>query len=124
MPARSAAENSHSAGQPRKQESKNGILGCDSLTKKPVRIVFGDDYVPLPPDGNPPGRLILHETIHRDGTVIAVTVEDSTMSKKMDDKVIAKAYRSFYLPGEIGGVAVDCDMKYVVSPIPLPDNKP
>lgn len=94
----------------------DGIAGCESLTKKPERIIFGDDYVQFDQDGIPPGQMTVREIINREGTVISVTVENSTMSKKMEDQVIAWAYRSFYHPGEIGGVAVDCEIKYVVAP--------
>lgn len=120
IPAFSAAANPIIDSLSTQQVPKTGILGCESLAKKPERIVFGEDYVEFMPDGNPPGYIVLHETIHRDGTVIAVRVENSTMSKKMEDQVLAWAQRSFYHPGEIGGVAVDCDMKYVVSPTPAP----
>ena len=115
---RSTAENPQVDEQPKEGAPENNALACDSLAKKPERIIFGDDYVEFMPDGNSPGYMVLHETIHRDGTVIAVTIDDSTMSKKMEGQVIAWAYRSFYHPGEIGGIAVDCDMKFVVSPTP------
>jgi outer membrane biosynthesis protein TonB len=116
VPISSAMEDPKADEQSKEMASKNSALACDSLAKKPERIVFGDDYVQFIPDGKNPGHIVLHETIHRDGTVIAVNVEQSTMNKQMEDQVIAWAYRSLYRPGEIAGIAVDCDMKYVVSP--------
>jgi hypothetical protein len=94
---------------------KAGLLGCDSLAKKPERIIFGDDYVQITEDGNPPGHAIVHEVINREGAVIAVNIEESTMSKTLENQVIAWAYRKFYRPGEMGGVKVECEMKYLVS---------
>jgi hypothetical protein len=98
---------------------KEGLLECEKLIKKPERIIFGeqDDY--LRPDGTPPGYAILHETIASDGHVIAVTVEESTLSKKMLDRIIFAANAKYYHPGEIDGKPVTCDLRYAVSMTPL-----
>ncbi|MBV8666852.1 MAG: hypothetical protein JO269_10255 [Burkholderiaceae bacterium] len=114
----------HADSAPKETASKAGLLSCDALERKPQRILFGDDYVQTMHDHSPPGRMVLHETINREGRVIAVRVEDSTMSKAMEDQVIAWAYRSFYRPGQIGAAAVECDMKYVVSPTPYDAPRP
>jgi outer membrane biosynthesis protein TonB len=95
--------------------TKDGILGCDALTKRPQRLGRGPSFLDINPNENMSGHMVLHLTIHRDGTVIGVSIASSTMSKVLMDKIVASAYNTYFSPGEIGGVAVDCDMKYEVT---------
>jgi outer membrane biosynthesis protein TonB len=95
---------------------EHGILSCSSLTKKPERIVFGEDKIPYTAeDGPPSGYVILRETIGRQGNVINVAIDESTMTKKLEERAITWARQKLYFPGEIGGVAVDCELRYMVS---------
>ncbi len=92
-----------------------GVLSCSSLPKKPERIVYGPDDVEFTSKNNTPGYMVLRTTINREGTVTKVTVEETTMDPKLEAQTIAWAYRKVYHPGEIGGVAVDCELRYMVS---------
>ncbi len=95
-----------------------GILSCSSLPKKPERIVYGPDDVQFLPEKNSPGYMILRATINREGMVANVTVEKSTMDQKLEAQTIAWAYRKVYHPGEIDGIAVECELRYLVSTQP------
>jgi len=93
----------------------DGFLGCNSLTKPPERIIFGEDEVLFGPDDKL-GYATVDEIINREGTVINASILESTYSTKVQDQIIAWSYRKFYRPGEIGGVAVDCERIYKVIP--------
>jgi TonB family protein len=98
--------------------SEDGVAGCDTLAKKPQRIIFGPSYLDTKPDDTLGGHTQLRVKIHRDGTVLQVTVKNSTMNKELQEKIVQAAYNSIFMPGEIGGVAVDCNMTYEVSVTP------
>lgn len=99
-----------------KHAEEHGILSCSALTKKPERVVYGEDRIQyMPDDGSTSGYVILRETISRTGEVIKVTVEESTLPKKLEEQAVTWAYRKVYHPGEIGGVPVDCEFRYMVS---------
>jgi hypothetical protein len=112
------SEKSLPLAQPKEITPKDGIYDCESLTTKPRRFVLDANFVDFKPDEDVSGHVQLHLTIHRDGTVIGVRVEKSTMTRSMTDKIAANAGTSIFQPGEIGGVAVDCDMKFDFSVTP------
>lgn len=94
---------------------KEGILDCDSLDKKPERIVLGPTNINLPPQEIATGELVLKIKIHRDGTILNVHTENSTMSPRVQEKVIQWVAGSLFHPGEMGGVKVDCEMHFEFS---------
>lgn len=104
--------------KPKEESLKDGILDCDSLDKRPERIVLSPTYLDANPKENISGHVILHLSLYRDGTVLRAIVESSTLDKRSTDKIAALAYTSIFRPGEIGGVAVDCDMTYDVTVTP------
>ncbi len=104
--------------KPKDESLKDGILDCDSLDKRPERIVVSPTYLDASPNENISGRVILHLSLFRDGTVLRAIVKSSTMDKKSTDKIAALAFTTIFRPGEIGGVAVDCDMTYEVTVSP------
>ena len=104
--------------KPKEESLKDGILDCDSLDKRPQRIVVSPTYLDASPNENISGHVLLHLSLYRDGTVLRAIVESSTMDKKSTDKIAALAFTTIFRPGEIGGVAVDCDMNYEVTITP------
>jgi TonB family protein len=94
---------------------KEGILDCDSLDKKPERIVLGPTNINLPPQESATGELVLKIKIQRNGTVLNVTTENSTMTPRVQEKVIQWVANSLFHPGEMGGVKVDCEMRFEFS---------
>lgn len=96
---------------------KEGILSCDSLTKKPQRIELGSGELGMQlKNAIKGGSVVLHIALRRDGTVLGVNVEQSTVEKKLETAIVDYAYRSLFTPGELDGVAVDCDMKFEIVP--------
>lgn|GEM_PF-5451572 len=95
--------------------NKDGILDCDSLDKKPERIVIEHANMDLPPQESLSGHLIMKVKIHRNGTVLAVNTESSTMTPRVQDSVIRWVASSLFHPGEMGGVKVDCEMRFEFS---------
>jgi len=95
--------------------STEGVLNCNTLTSKPRMIVSGEGFMRIKDIDNPAGSVTLRVKIHRDGTVIDVVVEESTMTKKMEGQAVVAAYHSLFSPGKMGDVAVDCTTRYKVS---------
>jgi TonB family protein len=103
------------AGESQKSVDPNGVLNCDALTKKPKLIASGEANMQTSGIDKIQGHIVLNVKIHRDGTVIDASVEQSTMTPSMEEQVLNSARHSIFTPGEIGGVAVDCDMRFEVS---------
>jgi len=120
------SEKSLSLEKPKELTPKDGILDCGSLSTKPQRFIVGPSTLMNRPDEDQSGHVEMHLMIHRDGTVIAVKVEKTTMTPSMTEKIVAYAATSIFRPGEIGGVAVDCDMRYdfSVTPPTVPADQP
>ena len=114
-PAQTKAEHKPSVQMTSPDE---GVLDCDSLDKRPERIVLGPSYLDLPPNDNLSGELVIKMKIHRDGTVLRMTVESSTMAPRVQDRVMQWVGSSLFRPGEMGGVPVDCEMRFDFSLTP------
>ena len=95
--------------------NSSGVLNCDALTSKPRLIASGEGYMQIKNIDSTAGSMTLREKIHRDGTVIEVVIEKSTMSKKMEEQVINSAYHTVFSPGEMEGIPVDCLIRFEVS---------
>jgi len=95
--------------------SSEGVLNCDALTTKPHLIASGEGFMQIKNIDSTAGSITLREKIHRDGTVIDVTVEKSTMSKKMEEQVLNSAYHTLFAPGKMGDVPVDCSIRFEVT---------
>lgn len=118
MPTPPVEDKSKIEEKPAKLSAEDGIFDCDALDKKPERIILGTATLDLPPNDDPTGQLVLRLKIHSDGTVLAVTVEDSTLGARAQRKVVESVRTTLFHPGEMGGVPVDCDMKYEFSLTP------
>lgn len=101
--------------KPTQTAAKEGILDCDSLDKKPERIVLGPTYLDIPPQEDLSGEVVLRVKIHQNGTVLGVKVENSTMKPRVQEKVMQWVATSLFHPGEMGGVKVDCELRYEFS---------
>lgn len=96
---------------------KSGLMDCESLTAKPRRIELGNGQLNADlKSAAGDGSVVLHISVRKDGTVLGVTVERSTLDRKLEGAIVDYAYRSLFTPGELDGVPVDCDMKYEIVP--------
>jgi TonB family protein len=103
------------ATKPAEATHSEGILNCADLTKKPEQIASGESFMQIKAIDSTSGSAILRERINREGIVIDVQVESSTMTKKLEEQVVASAYHTVFSPGQMGNVPVDCTIRFKVS---------